>query len=242
MATVRDLIAGALRLLGVVDAQTPLSADQAADGLTALNAMLASWSTQRLAVYTILRQVFPLINGQQAYTLGAGGDFDVARPARIEQASVLVQTASPDVEIPIDMLTVEGWQNQTVKQVSSTFPLAIYPDGAFPLNTIYCWPIPAGPCSLVLYNWAPYLSTSSLNSQVQFPPGYERAIRFNLAKEMAAEFGLEPSPTVRETALTSLDTLFNMNHTPLEMSLDDAIVGSNGLAIAQRSRGYVVDP
>lgn len=43
MATANDLISRAMRLIGVVDANLALEANQAQDALAALNAMLAEW-------------------------------------------------------------------------------------------------------------------------------------------------------------------------------------------------------
>lgn len=45
MATANDIITGALRLLGVVASGEAYPADQAADGLTALNQMIAALKT-----------------------------------------------------------------------------------------------------------------------------------------------------------------------------------------------------
>jgi len=62
--TAADQINGALRLIGVLaEAEAP-SAAMAQDALTALNQMLDSWNTERLAVFSTIDQVFnwPLIS------------------------------------------------------------------------------------------------------------------------------------------------------------------------------------
>lgn len=44
-----------------------------------------------------------------------------------------------------------------------------------------------------------------------FPPGYIRAFRFNLACELAPEFGVEPPPQVKRVAIASKSNLRRIN-------------------------------
>lgn len=46
MATIRDVITRAYRLCGVADPEVPVTAQQATDGLEALNSMLSSWEAR----------------------------------------------------------------------------------------------------------------------------------------------------------------------------------------------------
>ena len=73
--TVRDVIAGAFRLLAGDD-QT-FTAKDYNDALYSLNSMLQTWTTDSLDVWTINRTVFPLVIGTQTYTLGAGGTLNM---------------------------------------------------------------------------------------------------------------------------------------------------------------------
>jgi hypothetical protein len=54
VATVRDRIKRAMRLIGAAATGETPSADELADGLTALNAMLSSWSLESLLVPSIV--------------------------------------------------------------------------------------------------------------------------------------------------------------------------------------------
>ena len=99
--TALDLITRALRLIGVVAEGEPVSADQGQTGLDGLNDMIDSWNAERQAIYTTTSNDFPFVLGQQSYTLGDGGDFDIPRPARIDgmSAILLFDTSNP-VEVP----------------------------------------------------------------------------------------------------------------------------------------------
>ena len=59
-----------------------------------------------------------------------------------------------------------------------------------------------------------------------FPPGYLRAFKYNLACELAPEFGVEPSPTVQRVAMTSKRNLKRINNPDDIMSLPYSIVAT----------------
>ena len=79
MSTLRDLVTGALRLVGVVASGEAPAEDDIAITVSALSGMIDSWSNNRLMIYTVNPYVFNF-TGAQSYTLGPGGDWDTPRP------------------------------------------------------------------------------------------------------------------------------------------------------------------
>jgi hypothetical protein len=67
---------------------------------------------------------------------------------------------------------------------------------------------------------------ATLNTELFFPPGYLRAFKYNLACEIAAEFGVEPSQTVQRIAMTSKRNLKRINNPDDVMSMPYSIVAS----------------
>jgi len=65
-----------------------------------------------------------------------------------------------------------------------------------------------------------------LSTTLAFPPGYLRAFKYNLACEIAAEFGVEPPPQVQRIAMTSKRNLKRINNPDDVMSIPYAIVGT----------------
>jgi hypothetical protein len=188
--------------------------------------MIDAWNAERNAIFTTRSDDFPFVLGKQAYTLGAGGDFDIPRPARIDSMSaILLSNPANPIEVPMTMYSVEDWQTQVpVKVVPGTFPLICYDDGGFPLRTLNFWPIPSQvPNSARIYSWQA-LGAQTLLSQVTFPPGYGEALRYNLAVRLAAEFGVSPdkyaAATVSTLAALGLSRIKTMNAPDLELRSD----------------------
>jgi hypothetical protein len=213
MATALDLITSASRLINVAASGEQLSDSEATDGLTVLNDMIDSWNSDSLLIYTTRTDDFPFVLNKQAYTLGAGGDFNIPRPPRLTGVSCMqIDNPTNPIEIPMSMYTVDQWQNQIpVKQTYGSIPLICYDDGSFPLRLLSFWPIPNNQPNLCrIYSWQP-LPAQSLAAQVSFPPGYQQAFRYNLAVLLAAEFAATVSQVVATIAVESLARVRTIN-------------------------------
>jgi hypothetical protein len=236
MTTVRDLIQSARRKIGTLAAGESMTAEEGVDHLQTLNAMLATWNTQELLVYTLNRQTFALVAGQQQYTLGAGGDFNVVRPFNIEYASILLNASTAPQEIPLEIYTEDGWREVVMKSVVSSWPTGVYIQNDLPLNHLQFWPVPTAPCSVILGTWQRTVAFTNLSDDVVFPDGYDRAIIYNLAVELAPEFEREASATVQRVASESLRLISDANWEP---AFSDPGFGDSGGYSLQtiRSRG-----
>ena len=230
MTTARDMINSAARLINIIQQNESLNDDEMNTAKYALNAMIESWSNNRLMIFNIAEHVFPL-TGQKTYTLGAGGDWDVERPMNIECAYARLQPNSPQqLDIAMQSLTVEQYAGIAVKNTPSTFPFAFYDNGNFPLREISLFPIPNGPADIVLWLWEPLIDLTNIDAEVRYPPGYERAFRFNLACELAAEYGKTVAPEVTQRAINSKLELERLNSNPVYLR------GDGGMSRSGRNR------
>lgn len=223
MSTARDLIKGSLRLIGAIASGETPSADEQADGLSALNDMLDSWSLERLVVPVRTREEFTV--STSPVSMGDGATLDSARPMRIDAASVIVG----GVERKLDILSPEEWQAIAQKQMTSTIPLKLYAEGSSPDESINLWPIPSGPVTLVLYSWKSLGRLASANADIEFPEGYLRALRYNLAVEMAPEYGKAITDDVRAIAIEAKANIKRMNKRPVHMISDASGLPSGGV-------------
>lgn len=236
MADARSIIQDALIQIGALAATDSMPAEDAAFGLRELNRMVASWNAEDLMVYTVDRQTFSFVAGQQFYTIGTGGDLNTARPVVIDMASVLVN----GVEIPIEILNDEQWRDVTLKTVSSTFPTSMWANGNYPLNTLAFWPIPTAVNTLVLYTWGQLSTFANVNQTVSLPQGYEDALVSNLAVRLSPGYGTQPSPVLLQVAQTAKARLKRINWEPTYRSADSALLGTYS-TVGDKSRGYVID-
>lgn len=224
--TGNDLIASSLRLIGVLASGEVPSADEANDALTILNQMIDSWTAERMMIFTLNINEFVLTAGQQVYTLGVGGNFNIARPARIERMGIVsLNNPAQPLELPLEMLTDQQWAAIPVKVISSSLPQKVYDDGAFPLRNLSFWCIPNVQVKTRIYGWATLAQFPDLVTDITFPPGYLKAIRYNLAVDLAPEFGVvELNPITASIAVTSKATIKSQNAPLVDSYCDPAVV------------------
>jgi hypothetical protein len=225
-----DLIASAMRLIGATASGEIISAAEATDGLMVLQQMLDSWAADRLLVYTISIGTFTLTPGTQTYTLGPGGAFNAARPAKIDSASIVsLNNPAQPLELQIDLYTDEDWQAIPVKNISSPRPQGVYDDGSFPLRNLSFWPVPSAVVKAILYSWTALTQFTDLVSDVTFPPGYPEAIRYNLAMRLIAEMPGNFNPLMAqvtgELAVSSLARIRSINIPLIEKNYGDVPSG-----------------
>ena len=223
-----DLIASSLRLIGVLASGENATGAEGADGLTILNQLLDEWNSERLIVFTINRQTFSLTVNQQDYTMGTGGNFNVARPQRIERASI-IQLSNPaqPLELQIEILDAQGWQRIPVKNIASTLPRVVYINYGFPLITLSYWSIPNVAVDTALYTWTA-LAAFDLTTDRTFPPAYLKALRYNLAVDLAPEYGRTTPVEVAVQAAESKAKIKSFNTPRPIMRVDIPSGGDEG--------------
>ena len=223
--TAGDQINGALRLIGqLAEAEIP-SAATSQDALTALNQMIDSWNTERLAVFSTQDQVFSWPPNVLSRTLGPSGDFVGNRPILLDDATYFIDTAS-GISYGIKIINQQQYDGIAVKTVTSTYPQVIWVNMSYPNIEMYVYPKPTKVLEWHFISVEELTRPALLSTTLAFPPGYLRAFKYNLACEIAAEFGVEPSPQVQRIAMTSKRNLKRINNPDDVMSIPYAIVGT----------------
>lgn len=221
--TAADQINGALRLIGVLaEAEAP-SAAMAQDALTALNQMIDSWNTERLSVFSTIDQVFNWPPSTRIRTLGPTGDFVGQRPVQLDDATFF-RDASTNVSYGIKMINQEQYNNIAVKTVTSTYPQVLWYNATYPDIEIYIYPVPSRVLEFHFVSVEKLTEPANLSTVLAFPPGYLRAFRYNLACELAPEYGVEPSPQVRRIAMYSKRDLKRINNPDDVMAMPAAMI------------------
>lgn len=227
--TARDIIIATLRSIRVLGIGDPLESDDANDALNRLNDWLDALALERLTMYYVTRTTKMLGNNVSFYTIGHGGDINIARPVSVEAAN-LIQNVNDAVpfEKPIEVWTDQRWQGCRQKTMTSTYPTACYYDHNWEqgLGRIYLWPVPTdcGLTQLVLYTPVALLEFPSLDTSYTFPPGYRRFIRTNFAAEIASEYGKQLTQDQVMNARQAKAMIKRGNVRAAELRVDPALI------------------
>lgn len=225
MASAGDLINGALRLLGVLAEGESPSSETSFDALNAMNQMIDSWNTERLSVFSTQDQVFTWPVGEISRTLGPTGNFVGNRPIRLDDATYY-RDPSTNVSFGIKFINQQQYDGIAVKTVTSTYPQVIFINETYPDVSMFIYPKPTRPLEWHFISVQELTQPANLATDIALPPGYLRAFRYNLACELAPEFGVEPSPQVRRIAMVSKRNIKRINNPDDIMSLPYSLVAT----------------
>lgn len=207
MTTIRDTITGALRLIEEVGAGETPTSESLNDGLYSLKSMISSWSIQGGMVFTKSTDLFSLVSGTSSYSIGATGDFATARPLDIDYITI----SSGGVDFTLEEMTEQEYAGIAIKTVQG-MPYAFYYDGNYPNGNIKFYPTPSENYVITIYSNKPLSEFTSVNEQLIAPEGYERAFRYNLAVEIAPEYGKQASASVASIAIESKNAVKSQNN------------------------------
>ena len=223
--TAYDQICGALRLIGqLAEGETP-SASTAQDSLSALNQMIDSWNTERLSVFSTQDQIVTWLPGVKTMSMGPSGDYIGNRPILIDDATYFRDPAS-GISFGIKLINQQQYDGIAVKTVTSTYPQVMWINMEYPNLTMTVYPIPTKTLEFHIISVEELTQPATLATSLAFPPGYLRAFKYNLACELAPEFGVEPSPTVSRIAMTAKRNLKRINNPDDIMALPYSLVAT----------------
>lgn len=221
--TALDIIKRAMKIAGVLGQNETPTSSEADDGLDALNDMLDSWSTDRTYIYSILQENFPLSNGVTTYTIGTGGTFNTNRPVAIDNVFIRLNGA----DFPVKEIDSQDYNSITVKTTNGGIPQYYFYNPSFPLATISLWGAPSAGAVIYLNTWQQLTQFADLSTNYSFPQGYARALKYNLAKELAPEFGTKLTPEALEIANKSEAIIRSKNLPAPVMKTEVGLIGGN---------------
>lgn len=198
--TALTLVKAAMRSIGaLVAGATPSTAEQT-DGLEALKIMLRNWSARDIRIYYTKQESLAL-DGSESYTIGTSGDLNTVRPSSIRGAWT--------TDGPVKIIDEDRYRQVRHLSLAGGIIEYLWYSPEHPLGLLYPWP--RGSTTLYIDSLKPLTEPSLISSDVAFPPEYDAAIKWNLAVELAPEYGVEPSPIVLARAQTSLAAIETRN-------------------------------
>ena len=181
MSTAQQILTQAAKAIGYLGRKETLDAQDANDGLVALNNLLDSWSGESLASFANQSISHTLATNTSSYTIGSGGDIDVTRPDNIYQAWI---RDSNNLDYQMNVMPQDKWNAIGQKSITSQIPTTLFYDPQFPLGIINIFPVPLLAYQVRFNAILQQTTFSSMTHSLSAPPAYERSYVLNTALEL----------------------------------------------------------
>jgi hypothetical protein len=190
-----------------------------------MNQMIQSWDAERLAVFSTQDQVVTWPASTRSRTLGPTGDIVGNRPVLIDD-STYFRDPTNGISFGLKLINQQQYNGIAVKTVTSTYPQVLWVNMTYPDVEMYVYPVPTKDLEFHIVSVQTLSQPANLATDLAFPPGYLRCFRYNLACELAPEFGVEPSRQVQRIAMTSKRNLKRINNPDDIMALPYSLIGT----------------
>lgn len=208
MATVNNITDAAFVKCGL---RSPDATDDA-EALEALNNMIGSWSADVTIPAYILGEE-TLVVGQAEYTIGSGGDFDIARPLSI--ASMYL-TDSDGYSYQLKQVSLKDYGRVGQKTLEGR-PKSFSYYSAYPLGKIF-FNKESDKAYTLCYEILQHITEfAAIGTTVSLPNEYKEALIYNLAIRLAENNSIKLLPSVIALAQVTYLTLSRStatNHMP----------------------------
>jgi len=221
MVTALDIITSAMRKSGIITKNEVPSSDEVVDGLEMLNDLMESWSNNSLMITSRTLENFSLTGGVSDYTIGDGGDFNTTRPISIISSYIRIGVT----DYPLKMINDDAYANIAQKSIQSNIPDFINYNNNYALGKIKIYPTPSVNYSIFLLTEKP-LITYSLSDNIDLPAGWKRALIYNLAMELAPEYGEQ---VTQSTLMIARESLANIKRSVAKKNTLDGVGGIDSL-------------
>lgn len=204
--TADTVIKAALRRVRSHDPEdtTTITTTQYNNALETMNFIISAWQAKGLQVWCRKQGTGTLVANQKSYTIGASGaDFTYNRPLTIMQAWRRDTTVTPNIDIEIEIIGPEAY-NQITTKTQTGVPLNLWYDAQYDGSTnkgtnskgnISIWPAPdstvASDYQLVFYYQRPLENFDATTDALDMPQEWFDAFRLTLAYKIAPEYGLQ---------------------------------------------------
>jgi hypothetical protein len=205
-----NIIRAALGKLGVVSPGEAVRAGDLETGLAALNTILDAWKLERLYAYATRTIEHTVAGEAQSLTIGPLGDIDEpVRPERFEQGCYY---SAGGLDYRLMPLTEAEYNAIGMKDVGALGPLWFEYTPSLPLGVLRFFPRIIAGAQLRLIVQQRIDAFDDASTLYTLPAGYERALLFTLAEEIAADYEREIPPTVARNAVNARRMLKRGNH------------------------------
>jgi hypothetical protein len=181
--TLQELLTDSLRALGVLYEGEVPTASKLSNAKRAMNRLLKSIGDSYL--YANTTEALSLVAGTATYTIGTGGVFNTARPARVLDDSYIVD--SNGLSYPLRVIS-DGEYNAIAKKDVQSIPYGMVFDPQFPLANLTFYYVPDRNYTLYLVSEKYFTELSTYGAEISLPPGYEAFLVYRTAKMLSPDY------------------------------------------------------
>jgi hypothetical protein len=177
------------------------------------------------------------VSAAEAITYTVPGNFPIARPLRITNAFTrITSSGNTGLDYPIEIVNRDKYTAIGLKGLNGPWPILCYYDPTYPIGNLYFYPNPSQAGVLHLWTDTILSDFSNVNQAINLPQGYARALKKNLAVELAPEYGKTAGALLVKQAHESKMAIRNLNSEPTVTAFYDSdIVRSN-----RRDAGWIM--
>jgi X-X-X-Leu-X-X-Gly heptad repeat protein len=229
--TARTLIRSVLRILQVIDSGETIDDEaQETEAFEALNSLIASVSGSRWMIHEIVSGSHTLVSGTGQYTIGSGGNIDVARPIKINKAWV---RDSNNFDHPVKVITQDKYGSIRDKTTQGR-PFQLYYDPEYALGKINLYYVPSSAEVLHFDSWKPLSQIAAVGDTLALPLEYERFLKYQLATDLVPEYAKRMPEEVVFALRESRQAIKQVNIQPVPLLRVDN-------ALSQRNNYYDIN-
>lgn len=185
--TATDLIRRSMYLINALAAgEIPDDADLN-DALLTLNEMIDGWNVQPLAVYGSANENFTVTPGTATYDWG----LTAVAPNVLTERPVWLNNVTcvrNGVSTYVDIITQDEYDAIAIKTTTSPLIERVLYVNAYPLGQLTLFPVPTEAVILSMNTSRQLAGPVLLQSTIAMPPGYLKALRYNLAVDLWPEY------------------------------------------------------
>ena len=221
--TPSSMILRSLRLIGEKEVAGTLATAEQTAYLADMNTMLDGWSIDPLLIPQLLQESLALTASVGSYEIGPDSStWNTARPSKIVEPCFTRDSSNYDRPlILIDKATYGGLSQKTL---DGSYPQYLYYEVGPTRGMIYLYPEPIAGLTLYINSWKALPYFQAITATLQLPAGYQRAIEFNFAVEVAGGFA-KVSAEVAKVARDSLAAIKRINAPSGVLRMDPGLVG-----------------
>lgn len=166
-------------------------------------------------MYNLNEVSLDLEAGKYTYTIGPDGDLNIPRPSRLVAA---VQNVN-GFDYPIELIDKDTYNNIFNKYIEASLIQHLFVKHTYPQLEVYVWPIPTETHTVRIDCWYVFNSLT-LNTVLDFPYGYKKALKLNTAVMLRIMYKLTTKQDLVTAAVDAKAVIQRVNNTTPLMTID----------------------